>query len=432
MSSLLANAASHVRRGIMQRVMARGSGGSGNPDLTSLKRVPRKATYPLRRNGIHPVPELRAAQANQPVTRLARLFGMNVWLVTGYDEAKIVLADSTRYSNNIRHLLGDRQRQGADEVGGLGMTDPPDHTRLRKMLTPEFTRVGLRRLEPLIDRVVAQTLDEMGEAGPDADLVFDFGFRIPFRVISELLGLPEIDFHMFHELGAARFDVRQGGGGSFGAATSSREYLIAEVTRQRTDPGPGLIGALVRDHGDDFDDVELGGVADGVLLGGYETSASMLVMSTYLLSQQPEAWAKLQTGTDEEVSAIVEELLRMLTPVQIAFARFAREDHELYGKHIRKGDPVLVSLLQANRDPDVTPDPDTFNPHRDNNGSHLAFGHGMHRCLGAELGKMELKAALTGLAKRFPDLAIVDAPEDVAFRELSIVYGVDTLPVRLW
>ncbi|MFN8195300.1 MAG: cytochrome P450 [Nocardioidaceae bacterium] len=431
MPGVLANAAMHVRRGIMQRVMARGSGGSGNPDLTSLRRVPRRATYPLRRDGIHPVQELRDVQAREPITRLVRLLGMNVWLVTGYDEARRVLADSTHYSNNIRHLLGNRDQTGAQGVGGLGMTDPPDHTRLRSMLTPEFTRRKLSRLDPLIERVVNQTLDEMADSGPEADLVFDFGFRIPFRVISELLGLPEIDFEMFHELGAARFDVSAGGQSSFGAATSSREYLIAEVMRQRSDPGPGLIGAMVRDHGDEFDDVELGGVADGVLLGGYETSASMLVMSTFLLSSNPEAWQLLQTGTDEEVSSVVEELLRMLTPVQIAFARFARDDHELDGHRIRKGDPVLVSLVQANRDPQVMADPDSFDPHRSPN-QHLAFGHGMHRCLGAELGKMELKAALTGLARRFPDLRLVDAPEDAPFRELSIVYGLDSLRVRLW
>ncbi len=430
MPGVLANAAMHLRRGIMQRVMARG-GGSGSPDLTSLRRVPRRATYPLRRDGIHPVQELRDVQAKAPVTRLVRLLGMNVWLVSGYDEARAVLADSANYSNNIRHLLGTREQTGAQAVGGLGMTDPPDHTKLRSMLTPEFTRRRLSRLDPLIDRVVNQTLDEMADAGPDADLVTDFGFLIPFRVISELLGLGPIDFSLFHQLGAARFDVSEGGPGSFGAATSSREYLIAEVTRQRTDPGPGLIGAMLRDHGDEFDDVELGGVADGVLLGGYETSASMLVMSTFLLSSNPEAWALLRTGTDEEVSSIVEELLRMLTPVQIAFARFAREDHDLYGHQVRKGDPVLVSLVQANRDPGTMADPDTFDPHRSPN-QHLAFGHGMHRCLGAELGKMELKASLRGLATRFPDLQLAGTPEDVPFRELSIVYGVDSLKVKLW
>ncbi len=409
--------------------MARG-GGSGNPDLTSLRRVPRRATYPLRRDGIDPVQRLRDVQAKEPVTRVTRLLGMNVWLVTGYDEARAVLADATNYSNNIRHLLGDAERSGANEVGGLGMTDPPDHTKLRAMLTPEFTRRRLSRLDPLIDKVVQETLDEMAAHGPDADLVFDFGFRVPFRVISELLGLPEIDFDLFHRLGAARFDVSKGGDSSFGAATSSREYLIAEVARQRTDPGEGLIGAMVRDHGDEFDDVELGGVADGVLLGGYETSASMLVMSTFLLAGQPEAWQLLQTGSDDEVTAIVEELLRMLTPVQIAFARFAREDHELFGKQVRKGDPVLVSLVQANRDPRTWDDPDIFDPHRSTTPSHLAFGHGMHRCLGAELGRMELKAALRGLARRFPDLELTS--EDVDFRELSIVYGIDSLPVRLW
>ncbi|MFT3873489.1 MAG: hypothetical protein QM714_12745 [Nocardioides sp.] len=129
MPGLVSNAAMRVRRSLMKRAMARG-GGSGNPDLTSLRRVPRRATYPLRRDGIDPVQRLRDVQAKEPVTRVTRLLGMNVWLVTGYDEARAVLADSTNYSNNIRHLLGAAERSGANEVGGLGMTDPPDHTKL--------------------------------------------------------------------------------------------------------------------------------------------------------------------------------------------------------------------------------------------------------------------------------------------------------------
>lgn len=430
-TTILTATARRVRRGILARVLARGGGSAGAPDLTKLKHVPSSATYPLRRNLLEPVEELKAAQSREPVTRLAKLLGLNVWLVTGYDEARAVLSNTDAYSNNIRHLLGTKPREGAEGVGGLGMTDPPEHTRLRTILKPQFTRRKLATLEPLIDRTVTQTLDEMEAAGPQADLVRDFGFLIPFRVISELLGLGPIDFQRFHDLGAARFDVREGGGGSFGAATTSREYLIAEVTRQRAEPGPGLIGQLLADHGHEFDDVELGGVADGVLLGGYETSASSLVMSTYLLAGYPEAWELLRSGTDNEVANLIEELLRMMAPVQVAFPRFAREDHELYGKKVRQGDVVLVSILAANRDPDNTPNPHEFDPARTPN-PHVTFGHGMHRCLGAELGRMELTAALRGLARRFPDLTLDLPPEEAEFRELSIVYGLESLPVRLW
>lgn len=402
------------------------------PDITTLRRVPPHATYPLRRHGVDPVPELREAREQQgPVLKIANILGLDVWLVTGQAEARKVLADSRSYSNDMRHLLGTRPRTGAEGIGGLGMTDPPDHTRLRGLLTPEFTMRRLARLEELIDGIVAEALDHLERRGPVVDLVEHFGFEIPFRVICELLGIRDSDREAFHALGAARFDVTQGGAGIFGAATETRTFLIEEVRRQRLDPGDGLIGEIIRTRGDEFDDVELGGLADGVFLGGYETSASMLAMGTYVLTRHPEAMAALRSGDRAQVDRVVEELLRYLCPVQIAFPRFAREDHDLFGHHVTKGSVVVVSLSGANRDPSVVPHPEQFDL-RNASTAHLAFGHGLHRCVGAELARMELRAALVGLAHRFPDISL--ATEDIgqlAFRELSIVHGLESLPVRL-
>ena len=400
------------------------------PDVTTLKRFPASSTYPIRRNGIDPVPELALAQAKEPVTRLTRLLGLDIWLVTGHAESRAVLADSTSYSNDMRHLLGNRSRSAAEGIGGLGMTDPPDHTRLRGLITPEFTMRRLARLQSMIDDIVAEALDGLAAKGPVVDLVPHFGFAVPFRVICDLLGLPEGERSAFqHELGIARFDLSQGGVGTFGAATESRTFLIDAVARQRRNPGDGLIGAILESHGDRFDDVELGGLVDGVFLGGYETSASMLSMGAYVLMQRPAEWEVMRTGSPAEVDAVVEELLRLLCPVQIAFPRFARVPHELGGHRIEKGAVVLVSLSGANRDPSVVPDPDDFNI-RSTRTAHLAFGHGMHRCVGAELARMEIRAALTGLARRFPDLALAPDAEP-AFRELSVVHSVDSLEVVL-
>lgn len=416
-----------IRRQVLRWTMGR----RGGLDVTMVTKLPESTTYALRRDGIDPVPELARAREANPVTRLIRAFGMNVWLVSGYDEARAVLADSTSFSNDLRHLLGSRDRSDAEGIGGLGMTDPPDHTRLRGLLTPEFTKRRLARLIDQIDQIVAETLDSLEAAGPEADLVPDFGFAIPFRVICELLGLPVEDRHAFHQLGAARFDLGQGGFGVFNAATESREFLIDAVARQRRDPGPGLIGALLRDHGEDFDDVELGGLADGVFLGGYETSASMLAMGTYVLSQHRETYAALPTASPAEMDAVIEELLRLLCPVQIAFPRFARQDMELFGARVSKGDLIAVSLAGANRDPGRYDDAEEFCPAR-GAGNHLAFGHGLHRCVGSELAKMEMRAALRGLAARFPDLQLAVPVEELRFRELSAVHGIDALPVRLW
>lgn len=404
------------------------------PDITTLKKVPEHLTYPLRRVAVDPVPQLAAQRAQDPVTLLGNVLGLDIFLVTGHEEAKQVLADSTAYSNDMRHLLGSRPRTEAEGIGGLGMTDPPDHTRLRGLLTPEFTMRRLRRIDEVIDRIVTDALDRLeaeAEATGVVDLVQRFGFDIPFRVICELLGMPEEVRDEFHKLGVARFDVSQGGPGVFGAATETRSFLIETVRRQRDAPDDGLIGELIRTKGHEYDDVELGGLADGVFLGGYETSASMLSMGAYVLMQQPDAYAALRSGDRAQVDAVVEELLRYLCPVQIAFPRFAREDHDLFGHRVTRGSVVIVSLVGANRDPRVVPSPEQFDL-RNAGTQHFAFGHGLHRCVGAELARMELRAALVGLSTRFPHLAMAtDDVGELGFRDLSIVYSLDRLPVRL-
>jgi cytochrome P450 len=418
-----------LRRRVLRLAMRRQA--SPLPDITTLKKVPEHLTYPLRRHETDPVPQLAEQRAKDPVTLLGSVLGLDIWLVTGHEESKQVLADASSYSNDMRHLLGSRPRTDAEGIGGLGMTDPPDHTRLRGLLTPEFTMRRMRRLDAMIDGIVADALDGMEANGPVVDLVQRFGFEIPFRVICELLGMPEDVREEFHQLGVARFDVSQGGPGVFGAATETRTFLIETVRRQRDNPGEGLIGELIRTKGHEYDDVELGGLADGVFLGGYETSASMLSMGAYVLMQQPAAYAALRSGDRSQVDVVVEELLRYLCPVQIAFPRFAREDHDLFGHRVKKGAVVIVSLAGANRDPKVVPHPEQFDL-RNADTQHFAFGHGLHRCVGAELARMELRAALSGLSARFPDLSLAtDDVSELGFRDLSIVYSLDKLPVRL-
>jgi len=406
----------------------------GGLDLRKMRFLPDSVTMPLKRDGLDPLPEMAALRESEPVTKLANLFGKNIWLVSGYDEARAALADGDSYSNDIGQFVSQEGRSDEDQIGGLGMTDPPLHTALRRYLTPEFTMRRLARLEPEIERVVNERLDAMAAAGPDVDLVKEFAFPVPFQVICELLGLPVEDRDRFFALGVARFDLTQGGAGAFGAAAHSREFLIKSVAAQRENPGDGLIGALLKEHGDALDDLTLGGIADGVFLGGYETSASMLALGAYLLAESPEAMEMLR---DDEAGAasvdrVVEELLRHLTVVQLAFLRFAKRDLVLGGQQILEGDAVGISLLGANRDPRLTGEgADTFDPHREPT-RHLAFGHGMHRCVGAELARMELRIALRALARRFPDLTVVAERRDLDFRKLSAVYGVEQLPVRLY
>jgi cytochrome P450 len=411
-----------------RRLVAR----AGGIDLTQVHRVPDRLSWPLDREQADPHPRVGEQRAKDPVSKLITFLGMDVWLVTGDQEGRTVLGDLTSYSTDVRPYYGKSGADGGD-IGGLGFTDPPEHTRLRKLLTPEFTMRRLARLKPAIDAIIERQLDETervaAENGGVVDLVETFAFPIPFLVICELLGLRDEDRETFRKLGSARFDVSTGGGAIMGAVGESREFLFAECGRQRTDPGPGLIGQIIREHGDEINDFDLGGLADGAFTGGLETSASMLALGTVVLLGRPELYAGMATDPGS-VTPTVEELLRHLSVVQVAFPRFARHDVTVGGHKIRKGSCVMVHLPAADRDPRSYPVGDGLDPSRATS-SHLAFGYGFHRCIGAELARMELRAAYPALARRFPHLTL-DVPADqLAYHAKSIVYGVESVPVRL-
>ena len=351
-------------------------------------------------------------------------------MVTGDAEAREMLADQTSYSTDIRPYMGKAGSAGGD-IGGLGFTDPPDHTRLRRLLTPEFTMRRLARLKPEIERIIEQQLDEterLGAQGAQVDLAQTFAFPVPFLVICELLGLPVEEREKYRSMASARFDVNGGGVGTVGAVAGSRQFLFDETARQRLDPGPGLIGQIIREHGDEITDFDLAGLADGAFTGGLETSASMLALGTAVLLERPELWEMLIAG-DESVGPIVDELLRYLAVVQISFPRFAKADVVLGGQRIKKGAVVLAHLPAANRD-SRSYHTGGFD-HTQATPSHLAFGHGFHRCVGAELARMELRAAYPALARRFPELRLAVEPGDLVFHDRSLVYGVESLPVYL-
>jgi cytochrome P450 len=412
-----------ARARLTQRLIARATGG-GPVDLTSLEAVPRRLLRPLRRSGLDPVHRI-GTSAPEPVHRLAHMFGMNIWLVSGHAEAKAVLADQRRFSNDIRPYVG---AAGAS-VGGLGFTDAPEHTRLRALLTPEFTMRRINRLAPRIEAIVDDQLDRMEAHGPVVDLVEHFAFPIPFLVICELLGLPVEDRERFRTLSHARFDVTAGGAGAFGAISQSQLFLLDATRKQRVDPGDGLLGRILAAVGDDVSDEEVAGLADGVFTGGYETTASMLALGSLVLLRDRKHF-ELVRDDDTSIDRVVEEMLRYLSVVQIAFPRFAKEDLELFGKTIHKGDVVIAALSRADRDHRIGPDLGSFDPHRPPS-SHVAFGYGFHRCVGAELARLELRIAFPRLVRRFPELALAAAPESLQFRDQSIVYAVDSLPVHL-
>lgn len=385
------------------------------------------------RDGLDPIPELAQRRAGEPVSALELPFGITAWLVTGYDAAKAVLGDETSFSNAFGNLTTDGTTEDQDP-GGLGMTDPPYHTRLRRMLTPEFTMRRLRRLRPRIVAIIDEQLDAIENAGAPADLVATFALPIPSLVICELLGVPYADRDGFQALSTARFDL--GDDSPLDAISTSLRYLTGLVQAQRSDPGDGLLGMLIREHGDEISDRELAGLADGLLTGGHETTASSLSLGALALMDKPDRFAELASADDAAVHRVVEELLRYLSVVQVAFPRFARSPVTVGGRDIPQGALVLVSLSGADRDAGLTggsgasTDPERFEPDREAT-SHLAFGHGIHRCVGAELARMELRAAFPALARRFPTMRPAVPVTDLHFRNSSIVYSVEHLPV-MW
>ncbi|GAB3885076.1 cytochrome P450 [Kibdelosporangium lantanae] len=383
----------------------------------------------VQRDKFDPVPELARLRREAPVTRIAMPWGTEGWLVTRYEDVRAVLGDATRFSNDPRSrpdsvpapLIG-----GAGRNGNLLQYDPPDHTALRRMLTPEFTVRRIRRLQPRIETLVNDHLDAMERAGRPADLVRDFALPIPSLVICELLGVPYADRDEFQSLSVVRLNLALSIEERLKAVTASREYMAGLVAQQRANPGDDMIGMLIREHGDNIDDDELTGLADLLLIAGHETTSNMLGMGTLLLLRHPEQAAQIRAG--EGVEDAVEELLRYLSVVHAVMPRAALTDVELGGQLIRKGEVVMCSLPAANRDPELGDDLDTLDIKRKIS-AHVAFGHGIHHCLGAPLARMEMRIAFPALFQRFPNLAPAIPFEEVPFRAFSVVYGLTSLPV---
>jgi cytochrome P450 len=294
---------------------------------------------------------------------------------------------------------------------------------------PEFTMHRLARLQPRIEAIVNERLEAMARIGGPVDLLQEFALPVPTLTICELLGVPYDDRAFVQQFSTARFDLGDGTYAPLDAINQSRAYLRGLVADQRRNPGDGLIGSLIRAHGDELDDRELAGLADGVLTGGLETSASMLALGALVLMTQPELADPLRSG--EPADALVEELLRYLTVVQVAFPRFAVRDIEVAGVSIKAGDAIMCSLSAADRDGVLGPGMDRIDAGRPAGRSHLAFGHGLHRCVGAELARMELRTAYPALVRRFPAMRPAIDPASLPMRRASIVFGLDALPVTL-
>ncbi|CAO5234310.1 cytochrome P450 [Frankia sp. AgKG'84/4] len=388
-----------------------------------------------QRTRLDPSAALLRARDEVGVTPAVTPFGAPAHLVSRYADVRGVLADTTRYSNAYDQLAtGDddgvvlsEAEVGRLRAGNLVVHDPPDHTRLRRILMPEFTVRRMRRLEPRITRIVEDALDAMQRAGRPADLVAGFALPVPSLVICELLGVPYDERDEFQARSRAVLDSSRPPRERAAGQLDMRRYLRSLVERAQADPGEDILGMLVREHGDEVSTDELAGIATLLLVAGHETTANMIGLATVALLRHPDQLARVRDDPDALVPAI-EELLRWLAIVPFPSIRRTRTDVEIAGRRIAAGEHVVVSLSAANRDPVLIDDPDRLDITRGAPG-HLAFGYGVHHCLGAPLARLELRVALPALLRRFPDLALAVPFENLRYRTMSIVYGLVELPV---
>ena len=388
----------------------------------------------MRRDAFNPTPELRKIRETDGVRTATNAFGMTVYLVTRHEDIKDVLSDHERFSNARPPgfvVPGapavPEEEQANARAGNLLGLDPPQHQRLRRMLTPEFTIRRMKRLEPRIVEIVDAQLDAMEKAGPPTDLVASFALPIPSLVICELLGVPYDDRDDFQHRSARQLDLSIPIPERLELVRRGRECMGSLVEGSRQQPGDDILGMLVREHGTELTDNELIGIAGLLLLAGHETTSNMLGLGTLALLRHPDQLAAVRDDPDA-IGPAVEELLRWLSIVHSAIPRITTTDVEIAGVPIPAGQLVFVSLPSGNRDPDFIDSPEMLDIGRGAPG-HLAFGHGVHHCLGAPLARMEMRIAFPAVLRRFPALALAEDFSDVAFRSFHFIYGLRSLEV---
>ncbi|MFE0643671.1 cytochrome P450 [Streptomyces sp. NPDC058877] len=390
-----------------------------------------------------PYPAYAWLRKHAPVHRTTLPSGVEAWLVTRYADARQALADQ-RLSKNPAHHDESPHAKGKTGIPGerkaelmthLLNIDPPDHTRLRRLVSKAFTPRRVAEFAPRVQELTDRLMDRFVEKG-SADLIHEFAFPLPIYAICDLLGVPREDQDDFRDW--AGMMIRHGGGPRGGVARSvkkMRGYLAELIHRKREEPGDDLISGLIRasDHGEHLTENEAAAMAFILLFAGFETTVNLIGNGVYQLLCHPEQRERLQVslaaGETGLLETGVEELLRYDGPVEMATWRYATRALTIGGQEIPAGDPVLVVLAAADRDPERFDGPDVLDLARRDN-QHLGYGHGIHYCLGAPLARLEGQAALSTLLTRLPDLRLAADPTELRWRGGLIMRGLRTLPVE--
>ena len=368
-------------------------------------------------------------RAQRPVTPVVMPGGPGAWLITGYAEARAALADP-RLSKHMPGWHPEPDSIFAALDLHMLNSDPPDHERLRKLVNKAFTARRVQRLRPRITAITAGLLEDMSTR-TEADLLASFAFPLPITVICELLGVPAGDRDDFRTWSATIVSNAAAPEVFQAHATAMARYFVALLAAKRREPGDDLLSALIaaRDEEDSLSENELVSMAFLLLVAGHETTVNLIASGVLALLLNPAELARLR-AEPALIGGAVEELLRYVNPVNHTTFRCAADLDRFGGVRISRGDPVLVALSGANRDPARFGDPDRLDLGRDSAG-HLAFGHGIHYCLGAPLARLEAEIAVSALLARFGSISLAVPAESLRWRPSTLIHGLESLPVRL-
>jgi cytochrome P450 len=368
-------------------------------------------------------------RAERPVSAVIMPGGTPAWLVTGYAEARSALTDP-RLVKNVPGWHPDPDSIYAALDVHMLNSDPPDHERLRRLVNKAFTTRRVEELRPRITSITVELLDDMSTQR-EVDLLATFAFPLPITVICELLGVPVADRDDFRAWSATVVSNTVTPEVFMKDATAMVRYIRALLAAKRREPADDLLSALVlaSDEGDRLRANELVSMVFLLLVAGHETTVNLIASGMLALLLNPGEADRLRADRSL-IGGAVEDLLRYVNPVNHATYRFASEPVEIGGVRIGAGEPVIVALSSANRDPSRYAAPDRLDLGRDSSG-HLAFGHGIHYCLGAPLARLEAEIAFSGLLERFGSMTLAVPADSLRWRPSTLIHGLETLPVRL-
>nr|WP_320777773.1 cytochrome P450 [Streptomyces sp. CRN 30] len=373
----------------------------------------------------------KAIREEAPLTRVRLWDGSTPWLVTRYAEQRALLADP-RVSADLASPGYPVKAPRDASSGGLSfiMMDDPEHARMRRMVTAPFAIKRVEAMRPAVQKIVDDLIDEL-LAGPDpVDLVEAFALPVPSLVICELLGVPYADHDFFQQNTKTMINRNSAPEERTAAVRELAGYLGRLVGERLADPADDLLTGLAeRVRAGELTHQQATETAVLLLIAGHETTANMIALGTAALFEHPDQLALLRESDDPKlVAGAVEELLRYLNITHSGRSRAATEDIEIAGQTVRAGEGLLVPNEIGNRDPEVFPDPDRLDLRRDAR-RHVAFGFGVHQCLGQPLARMELQVVYGTLYRRIPTLRLATGIENVPFKHDGFVYGVHELPV---